>query len=243
MPKIKILVVEDEIVIADDICDTLRELDYELLEPALNYTEALQTLEKEQPDLALLDIQLGGQKDGIDLAWKIKEDFDIPFIFLTSNADAATVNRAKKLAPPAYLMKPFNKNDLYTSIEIALYNYSLHREEKSVQQEENLVIKDAIFIKEKDRFYKVRFDEIAYIKSTHVYLEINTVGVKKYVIRGAIKSLKEKLPEHFFQTNRSHLINLDHLEAIDTNVVIIRGQEVPIGRTFRSDLFSKLNVE
>ena len=111
------MVVEDEIVIADNICMILEDLGYEVLEPAINYEEALETIKEDVPDLAILDIQLGGRRDGIDLAWKIKEDYSFPFIFLTSNADAATVERAKKVAPPSYLVKPFNKDDLFTSIE------------------------------------------------------------------------------------------------------------------------------
>lgn len=96
MDKVKILVVEDEIIIADDICDILSELGYDTLEPVINYSEAIEAIEKYKPDLAILDIQLAGSKDGIDLAWKIKEDYQLPYIFLTSHADPATVERAKK---------------------------------------------------------------------------------------------------------------------------------------------------
>lgn len=124
MSKVKILVVEDEIIIADNICDTLTDLGYETLEPAINFTEAVELIESESPDIAILDIQLSGQKTGIDLARKINEDYNFPFIFLTSNSDTVTLNEAKKLMPPAFLVKPFSKEELYTSIEIALYNFS-----------------------------------------------------------------------------------------------------------------------
>ncbi|MGB0430024.1 MAG: response regulator, partial [Bacteroidia bacterium] len=139
MAKVKILVVEDEIVIADNICDSLDELGYEVCEPAINYTEAVELLEAEKPDIAILDIQLAGSKDGIDLAWKIKEDYDIPFIFLTSNADPRTVDRAKKLTPPAYLIKPFVKDDLYTSIELALYNHYGNSFSKNEEEEPQVI--------------------------------------------------------------------------------------------------------
>ena len=76
MSKINVLVVEDEIVIADDICDILSDLGYETLEPAINYSEAIASIEENKPDLAILDIQLAGSKDGIDLAWKIKEEYN-----------------------------------------------------------------------------------------------------------------------------------------------------------------------
>ncbi len=101
MTKIKILVVEDEIIIADNICNTIEKLGYQALEPAINYSEALELIETQKPDLAILDIHLSGSKTGIDLAKKIKETYSFPYIFLTSNADKITINEAKKLAPPA----------------------------------------------------------------------------------------------------------------------------------------------
>src|ERR1700748_3650093 len=124
MDKIKIGIVEDEVIIAEGINSTLKQLGYAVAEPACNYTEALTMMAEEKPDLMLLDITLNGSKDGIDLAWKIKELYNIPFIFLTANADAATVKRAKETEPPAYLVKPFNKDELYASIEICLHNFS-----------------------------------------------------------------------------------------------------------------------
>ena len=84
MEKKKVLVVEDEIIIADNICDSLIDLGYEVTEPAINYTEAILIIEKEKPDIAILDIHLSGKKTGIDIAKKINENYNFPFIFLTS---------------------------------------------------------------------------------------------------------------------------------------------------------------
>ena len=109
MSKIKIGIVEDEMLIALGISEALKELGYDVTEVANSYTEALEMIVNEKPDILLLDIQLSGHKDGIDLAWKIKNDFQIPFIFLTANADLATVERAKNVSPQAYLIKPFRK--------------------------------------------------------------------------------------------------------------------------------------
>src|SRR5436190_6769504 len=128
MDKIKIGIVEDEAIIADSLSHTLQQLKYDVAEPVASYSQALEMIESEKPDLLLIDIHLSGSKDGIDLAWKIKEDYDLPFIFLTANADAATVERAKNTEPPAYLVKPFNKDDLYTSIEICFHNYNKRKE-------------------------------------------------------------------------------------------------------------------
>lgn len=247
MGKIKILVVEDEIVIADDICDILSDLGYEALEPVINYTEALEAIETFTPDLAILDIQLAGSKDGIDLAWKIKEDYDLPYIFLTSNADPSTVERAKKVVPPAYLVKPFNKDDLYTSIELAIYNYSNAKKggqsTPSATSKDDIIIKDAFFVKTKNLFQKVKFADILFIRVEHVYTELHTTGKNKHVIRGSLTDLCEKLPENFFRTHRSYAVNLDHLDAINHSDVIIGDQKIPIGKNYRAELLQRIDIK
>lgn len=247
MNKVKILVVEDEIVIADDICDMLSDLGYETLEPVINYTEAIEALENHKPDLAILDIQLAGRQDGIDLAWKIKEDYDIPYIFLTSHADPATVERAKKVTPPAYLVKPFNKDDLYTAIEMALYNYSngsgLTQTLKGESKNKDIIIKDAFFIKKKNLFHKVKFSDILFLKAEHVYVEINTNSNTKHLSRGSLTGFSEKLPKHFFRTHRGYIINLDYLDAINNLFVVIDGNEIPIGKNYRDELMKRINLE
>lgn len=242
MSKVKILIVEDEIVIADNICSTLQKLGYEVLEPAINYSEAIELIESESPDLALLDIQLAGNRDGIDLAWKIKEDYTFPFIFLTSNADPRTIDRAKDLNPPAYLVKPFNKDDLYTSIELALHNYDKSTTERNGNENQKVVFKDAIFVKEKNLFHKVTFEEILYAKSDHVYIEIFTKSGRKHLIRNTMGDFEESLPNYFFRSHRSYIVNLNHLNAINSRFVLINGAEIPIGKNNREELMRQINI-
>lgn len=237
MDKIKILVVEDEVIIADNICDILEELGYEALFPVISYAQAVESLERNQPDMVLLDIQLSGSKDGIDLAWKIKEDYDIPFIFLTSNADKITIDRAKQVSPPAYLVKPFNKDDLYSSIEIAFFNY-----EKTSVRNNSAVIQDAIFIKQKSAFFKVYFSEIVYIKSDHVYLEIHLSNNKSILVRDSLNDYIHKLTSRFFRLHRGYIINLDHLENIENNFVTVSGSVIPIGKKYREQLLTQIQT-
>lgn len=247
MEKVKILVVEDEIIIADSICAILEGLGYEVLEPAISYTEALEVLEEEKPDLALLDIQLAGRRDGIDLAWKIRDDYDIPFIFLTSNADSLTVERAKKVNPPAYLLKPFHKNDLYTSIEIALYNHSQKQttsiEPEKNEIEEDIILKDALFIKHKQVFQKVKFKDILFLKSDHVYVKMVAEGDKEYLIRGSISKFLERLPSYFFKVHRSYVINLNKLDSIGLIKLNVGKHEIPIGKSYKAALMKKVQLE
>ena len=249
MEQVKILVVEDEVIIADNICLTLKELDYKPLRPVVSYSRAVQMLEKDPPDLVILDIQLAGRRDGIDLAWKIKDDYDIPFIFLTSNADPITVNRAKKVSPPAYLIKPFNKEELYTAIEIALYNYSQNKtgaigdKPEEAEEERNVLLKDAIFVKNKQSFQKIFFSDILYLKSEHVYVKIITKQNKEYLIRSTMTKFLERIPDYFFQIQRSYVVNLKVIDKINLINVQIGKHEVPFGQGYRAKLLQRINIE
>lgn len=239
MSKVKILVVEDEIIIADDICDTLEILGYAPLEPAINYTEAIKRIEAESPDIAILDIQLSGKKTGIDLAKKIKNEYNFPFIFLTSNADSLTINEAKKVIPPAYLVKPFTKDDLYTSIEIALFNFA-GKTGQSVS--DDVVIKDALFFKNKGVFIKLRFDDILLMKSDHVYVEFLLKDKSRQVVRTSLNDVISKVDNRFIRVHRGYIINTEFLTEIDPNSVRIENDLIPIGKKYRSDLLTKINL-
>lgn len=239
MNKVKILVVEDEVIIADNICDALNDLGYQALEPAINYTEAIATIEAEKPDIAMLDIHLSGKKTGIDLAKKIREKYDFPFIFLTSNSDAYTINKAKEVTPPAYLIKPFSKEELYSSIEIALHNFSAKLGDLL---EGDLIIKDAIFVKDKGYFTKVHFNDILYLKSAHVYIEIILKNHQKHVVRTSLNDILKNLNPNFIRVHRGFIINVQHLTQINNTSVKIENEEIPIGKKFREDIVKRINL-
>ncbi|MBL0341932.1 MAG: response regulator [Bacteroidetes bacterium] len=130
MSKIKILVVEDESIVAKDIQNTLIRLGYDVPATASNAVSAFQKLEDIRPDLVFLDIKLKGDIDGIQIAEKIKNSYDIPVIFLTSFVDKATLDRAKVTEPYGYIVKPFNESDLQTTVEMALYKFEKDKETK-----------------------------------------------------------------------------------------------------------------
>jgi len=239
MKKVKILVVEDEIIIADNLCDTLEELGYEIIEPALNYTEALIQIKNEQPDIAILDIELGGSKTGIDLAQKIKDEYDFPFIFLTSNSDPITLNKAKKVMPPAYLVKPFTKEELYTSIEVALYNFSKKNDEIT---DSNFVLKDALFIKDQGVFKKILFKDILYLKSSHVYTDIVLLNEQTHVARVSLNSIINNLNSKFIRVHRSYIVNTEYLSQVNKTSIKLNNELIPIGTKFKDELLKNLNL-
>ena len=99
---VKVLIVEDESLVAMDMSEMLTRLGYEVLPSAYSYEEAEQMLEEHQPDIVLLDIDLGGEKTGLDLGQLIRSKYDFPFVFITSHSDKPMVGRALVLHPNSY---------------------------------------------------------------------------------------------------------------------------------------------
>jgi two-component system, LytTR family, response regulator LytT len=239
MAKLKIGIVEDEMIIAHSMAATLEAIGYEVASVASSYDEAIIMLHEEKPDLVVLDINIRGKKDGIDIAWHIKNEYDIPFIFLTAIADIETLNRAKQTQPPAYLVKPFSRDDLFTSIEICLYNHTQKKELTTLPaDQDDLIIKDTLFIKEGTCFHKIKFADILYLESEHVYVYVHTIG-KKIIVRSTMQNYLIHFAEQkFIRIHRSFVVNLEHVQTINAENVIINGVSLPIGRTFKEELLN-----
>lgn len=124
MSNIKVLIIEDEPLIAKNIAMYLSDNNFEVSAIAYDADEAFYQIKKNTPDFVIIDINLDSEKDGIDIAEFINQNIYIPFIFLTSYSDKDTLERAKKTSPAGYIVKPFNEKTLYTTIEIALSNHA-----------------------------------------------------------------------------------------------------------------------
>lgn len=136
--EVKILVVDDETIVALDIKTTLQKYGYKVVGIAGSSSEALRIVKTEKPNLILMDIMLKGQKDGIETSEEINKIADIPIIFLTAYSDDNTLERAKLVEPYGYLIKPFDNRELFTTIEMSLYKHSM---EMSIREsEESLAI-------------------------------------------------------------------------------------------------------
>ncbi len=133
MSETKIMVVEDETILAKDIQISLRKLGYTVSGIASSGEEVIQKVSEDSPDLILMDIKIKGGMDGIETAKQIKESFSIPVVYLTAHSDDTTLKRAMITDPYGYILKPFEDRDLHIGIEIALYKHKM--EEKLVQSE------------------------------------------------------------------------------------------------------------
>ncbi len=232
---IKILIVEDELIIAEDIKTKLLNLGYFVTDIVSTYDEAIHSIRKCTPDIIILDIMLGREKDGVDLAKTIRAEYQIPFIFLTSYADKVTVDRAKQVLPDGYLLKPFTDKELFASIEVALFKKQAENQtsEKITDEEANAVLNNFIYIKKDYRIVKISCNDLLWIKSDGNYLEIHSKDVRKYLIRSTLKDFLKKLPVNLFlQTHKSFAVNTSYIEAVGHRHLIVNHQKIPIGRLF-----------
>lgn len=238
--KVKIGIVEDELLIAEKIKMLLLDMGYQTCTVASSYGEAIQMISEEDPDLVLLDIQLAGEKDGIDVAMYLRQHHQRPFIFLTANSDWSTVERAKQVRPAAYIVKPFTKDDLFTSIEIALANYNPPIENATTYKQE----RDFIFIKEGYTFKKLMYSEIRFVESDGNYANIFTEGNKKVMVRIKLDDLAKKLnTEELIRVHRSYLVNVNHINGITPTDIDMGGTQIPIGKPYKEELFVLLGIE
>lgn len=242
--KVEILIVEDELIIAEDMRDMLEDLGYEVVGVTGDPSEARRLLVATEPDIALIDITLGVDQSGLDLANTINLEYKIPFVFCTSHADRGTVEKATQLHPHGYLVKPFEQKDLFSAIELALANFSNKRDAENpveVNEEYNLVMRDALFIKEGHLYVKVKIQDIRWLSPDGNYTTIHEQENKKHIVRMPLKELHQQLPQStFFRTHRSYVVNMQHIDAINNQNVIIEGNEIPLGRNFREDLLSQI---
>jgi CheY-like chemotaxis protein len=128
--KIRILVVEDEALVAEDLREMLTGIGYEVPGITDNREEAIALTEEHQPDLVLMDINLASEMDGITAGGEIRSRWGIPIIYVTAFATPEIIERAKKTVPSGYILKPFNEQQIQTTVEIALYYASIERQLK-----------------------------------------------------------------------------------------------------------------
>ena len=145
MGKAKILITEDEFVVANDLRDSLKRMGYEVIGIAASGEKAIEKIKNKKPDLVLMDIILRGKMDGIEAAEKIKQLFDLPVVFLTAHADKHIVERAKATEPFAYLIKPAEDRQLETVIEMAMYKVYIEDCRKQMEKEMLKVLKKSGF--------------------------------------------------------------------------------------------------
>lgn len=243
---IKILVVEDEMIIAANISMQLTEMGHEVIGIIPRGEDALNHIKRNRPDIVLIDIQLKGELDGIEIAQKMQElHNDLAIIYLTANADEANFNRAKFTRPYAFISKPFQKLDLQRSIELTIHQLKyniLNPSNGSLSKTSTFILKGCLFIRHHETMVKVDIKDILYIEAERNYCRIFSTE-KEYLLVTTLKDMDKKLPEkHFFRIHRSYIINLSRIDEIAGTHVVISRKAIPMTRSMRPVLLKRLQT-
>lgn len=245
MKKISILLVEDEPIIAADLEDRLADMGFEVAHTCASGEDALAPFREQMPDIVILDIQLEGQWDGVQTAGKLLEIRSVPIIFLTSNADEATFNRAKSTQPAAYLSKPFRGKDLKHAIELAITQNKAITEPQTKPEKaesEAHLYSDRLFIRFKDRMVRIFLQEILWLEADDYYCKLATKE-KEYLVTQTLKQMFEslsRLPD-FMRIHRSYIVNIRHIEEIGDQFVVVQKKQIPINRAAKDELLNLLH--
>ncbi len=170
MNRPRILIVEDEQIIAIEIENVLQNLGYEVVSIVDNGNETLKKVEQDTPDLILMDIRIKGKMDGIEVATQIHSQFEVPIIFMTAYADEDKLERAKLAMPYGYLLKPVQDRDLKVTIEIALYTAKANAERNQAQEDLKKSNEELTYLKNQLKEENTYLQEE--IKTNHNFNEI-----------------------------------------------------------------------
>jgi DNA-binding LytR/AlgR family response regulator len=228
MKQIKIFIAEDEVFISEQLNDILLTLGYQVTEIGFDLESSIAILQKDPPDISILDIQMHGKNQGFEIASYIRENLKTPVIFLTSFSDPKTVEEAVGFEPAAYLMKPFSESDIYSSIALVLNQ--IERDDR------HIIILDGL------KKSKVSIKDILWLKSSDKYIEIITPH-KKYLERLSLSAFIEKNSLKMFErTHRSYYVNMRMVDKYFNQKVIIGGSSIPVSRKYAENIKSYFNV-
>ncbi len=233
--KIKIYLLEDEVITREALKECLENLDYEVCGSADNAQDAIAEIKVLKPDLAILDINVRGDKNGI---W-VGSQLSIPFIYLTAYIDKNTFSNAGQTKPSAFLIKPFEAAQVDASIFIALSTFDALNED--VETTDHCNINGELFIKESGRYFKLNPFNILFLHIKGKYIFIHT-HEKKYIVRNSLSSFLERFQfKNFIQIHKSYAINIQYVNNYSAGFIKIGEHELPLSRTYKPDFFAAMS--
>lgn len=221
-----ILIVEDEQIIAHNIKIILNNFGYSNVLIAACADKALSLVNSMPIKLMLIDINLGDNSiDGIDLAFKVRELAVIPHVFITANADRSTVSRAKETEPSGYIVKPFNKNTIFTTVELALFES----------------IKNSFSYTDKTGKSSISINQVTHCVADGSYVSMKLANGKTLLIRDALKNIERQFPEVFVRVHRSTIVNVNHVMSYNQFKVLIKDNEFKVGSVYKKECVQRLS--
>jgi DNA-binding LytR/AlgR family response regulator len=245
MSQVRILIVEDEILVAQDFAARLTEAGYDIVGLASSVKEAQDFIDSNKIDIALLDIMLDEGGTGIEVAKYLNTHQPVPFIFISSLVDSQTVEKAKEVSPSAYLVKPFVTRELHIAIEIALNRFEKGGQADTTPMPEttdHVVLPGRVFIKTQSRFERIDLKDILWLEAESNCTTVVTQA-KNYLLTVTLSTLHERLNNPLFiRVHRSYVVNADLVDSFDGGRVFINKHEIPVSKQHRDEILRYFKV-
>ena len=230
----RIIIVEDEALIADHLALLLEEMGHEVLAVVDNSDDLFRELESKNPDVVLLDIQIQGALDGVDISHVLNQKYQLPFIFISSNSDDRTLSRVKHSSPAGFITKPFKPEQLKTVLTLL--------PEASKEATVNESEASHFFVKDSLGHVKIAYQDVLYAKADDNYTQLITSG-KRHMLSSTLKEVESKLKSHgFYRCHRSYLVNINKVDRLGGNFVMIEEHEIPVSESLKKELTDRLNL-
>lgn len=267
--KINVLIVEDESIVALDLATALHQDGYEVIGVADRAEAAIRLFTVHAVDIVLMDIHLGGPKDGIDTVADLMKIRQTPVIYLTAFTDHATVERVKHTYPAAFLAKPYQTSNVRIAIELALNNFAAPASPRAElpheipanpgselplpvsaapsrvlslpgpTKEPILQMGDCVFVKYNYQFVKVPLADILFVAADSNHISLHTSD-RKFVLRLSLGQLFDRLIfDRLIRIHRSYAVNIDAIQSFTEQRVLTGKGELPIGRNYKEDFLKR----
>jgi DNA-binding LytR/AlgR family response regulator len=241
---LRVLIVEDDYVIARSLRSLLTRLGYTVTGAAPTAELALTLFDAQPPDLVLLDVELADGSDGIELAHQLNQRRQLPLLFLTAFTDRATFERAKAAGPCAFLNKPYDETLLGNAIELAAQQFArAQAPAPGADASADLLMPDAVWLREGSRLLRLELAELRWLEADSSYLHLHTAA-RKHTVRMSFRELLERLPPaQFVRIHRSYVVNVAALDSVDPGrgeVLLRSGERLALGPSYRDDLLRRL---
>jgi DNA-binding LytR/AlgR family response regulator len=234
----KILIIEDDLLIAIDIQEKLERAGYKITGIARTYQQAMAAITQQLPDLALVDISLhGSTADGITTAQELLNYHSMPIIYLTGQSEREVIQRAKLTHPAAFLLKPYNTRELIIQIELACSNFERIAPSSG---------SETVYLPSNKGYIQLAKKDVLYMEADGAYVKvfaIHETQPRLYSMNlGHIS--RYFLSDNFYRLSRSILINLSYLERLEANQLWMKGlpYSLSMPETKRAELLKRLVI-
>ena len=240
--KIRILIVEDDMIIAANLSLQLTKLGYEITGVESRGEEAIYHAKLNSPDIILMDVNLKGDLDGVETVRFIQRTRNIPIVYLTANNDESTFIRAKSTHPHAFISKPFNKLNLQRTIALVAQQLKESNVDQSGSDTPLEVLDDRIFVRHNGKMVKILLDHILYVEADRNYCNIVTEN-GDYLVVSTLKAIENRLRNgSFLRVHRSFMVNISKLDSVSESHLEIRRKTIPVSRSHKDVLLGRLQT-